>query len=130
MKNPEYVKEWMRRARSNLARTEAGSVNEYIVFEDLCFDAQQAAEKSLKALCIAEGIIFSRTHNIGHLLELLDEADMFIPEDILVARSLTEYAVEMRYPGDYEEATEEEYRKALATAKKVVSWVESKLKDC
>ena len=50
MRNLERAKEWLKRAKSNLARAKAGKVSEDILYEDLCFDAQQAAEKALKAL--------------------------------------------------------------------------------
>jgi len=37
--------EWLRRARSNLARAQADIRLAGVYLEDLCFDAQQAAEK-------------------------------------------------------------------------------------
>ncbi|MGB9825381.1 MAG: HEPN domain-containing protein [Desulfofundulus sp.] len=43
---------WLRRARSNLERARLGRVSEGILYEDLCFDAQQAAEKALKAVLV------------------------------------------------------------------------------
>lgn len=42
-------KDWLRRAKSNLFRAKQPK-HEEVFWEDLCFDAQQAAEKSLKAL--------------------------------------------------------------------------------
>ena len=63
MRNLERAKEWLKRAKSNLARAKAGKVSEDILYEDLCFDAQQAAEKALKALCIVHGVKFSRVHD-------------------------------------------------------------------
>ena len=45
----------MVRAASNLARARQGRQCEEVLFEDLCFDAQQAAEKALKALLIFFG---------------------------------------------------------------------------
>jgi HEPN domain-containing protein len=39
-----------------------------ILLEGLCFHAQQAAEKALKAVLIAHGIPFPRTLNIKTLL--------------------------------------------------------------
>ncbi len=42
------IKEWMRRASGNLARAEAGKMEDRFLFEDLCYDAQQTAEKALK----------------------------------------------------------------------------------
>lgn len=38
--------EWLRRAKSNLERARKGKLSEDILYEDLCFDCQQVAEKS------------------------------------------------------------------------------------
>ena len=58
MKNLDKAMEWLRRAKSNLARAKVGKVSEDILYEDLCFDAQQAAEKAFKAVCIINDIRF------------------------------------------------------------------------
>jgi HEPN domain-containing protein len=50
---PDDPREWLNRARSNLAR--AGDPVPGVYLEDLCFDAQQAAEKAIKAVIIARG---------------------------------------------------------------------------
>jgi HEPN domain-containing protein len=47
MKNRHGVEEWLRRARSNIARAKIGRISEDVLYEDLCFDCQQAVEKSL-----------------------------------------------------------------------------------
>ena len=54
--SPEDPREWLRRARSNLARASHGQGTPDILFEDLCFDAQQAVEKALKALLVLKGV--------------------------------------------------------------------------
>ena len=91
-------------------------------WDDLCFDAQQAAEKSLKAVLVHRGIDFPKTHNIRSLLELLDPTGSHISKEIWEAMSLTNYAVETRYPGPAEPVTRSEYRKAVALAENVVKW--------
>src|SRR5829696_10527795 len=48
---PDDPREWLNRARSNLVRAQAILPGVYL--EDLCFDAQQAAEKAIKAVLIA-----------------------------------------------------------------------------
>lgn len=53
MKNLKEAMEWLRRAGSNLARAKSGRITHEILYEDLCFDAQQALEKALKSLYIA-----------------------------------------------------------------------------
>jgi hypothetical protein len=41
---PDDPREWINRARSNLVRAQAMLPGVYLQVEDLCFDAQQAAE--------------------------------------------------------------------------------------
>ena len=43
---PDDPREWLNRARSNLVRARNRIHGAYL--EDLCFDAQQAAEKAIK----------------------------------------------------------------------------------
>lgn len=112
MKDQELEK-WLKRAKSNLERANAGKVSKGILFEDLCFDCQQAVEKSLKALLIHLNKVFPRTHSISRLVELIEETDTDVPEEIKESVVLTEYAVSTRYPGDYEPVNEEEYKAAL-----------------
>ena len=123
MKNKKFVLEWMKRAKSNLERAKAGQISEDILFEDLCFDCQQSVEKVLKALLISYDIEFPRTHSIGRLLELIKKVGIEIPETILQAVELTEYAVNARYPGELEELGQQEYEEALETAILVFEWV-------
>jgi hypothetical protein len=56
-------REWLNRACSNLAM--AKSEMEGVYLEDLCFDAQQAAEKAIKALLIKMGVEFPYIHDIA-----------------------------------------------------------------
>ena len=51
---PDDPREWLNRARSNLAKAKACVVDVY--WEDLCFDAQQAAEKAIKAVLIHRSV--------------------------------------------------------------------------
>jgi HEPN domain-containing protein len=94
-------------------------------WEDLCFEAEQAVEKALKAALRSRGIDFPKTHDIGELLALLDRLGQKIPQDLWKADGLTTYAVETRYPGPAEPVTRSEYREAVALAQKVVKWAEN-----
>lgn len=58
-------REWMNRARSNLAIAKNRIPDVYL--EDLCFDAQQAAEKAIKAVFLARGIEFPFIHDLTRL---------------------------------------------------------------
>ena len=127
MKNLDKAKEWLQRAKSNMARAKAGRVSPDILYEDLCYDAQQAVEKALKSVCILYEIVFPKTHDIAYLIELLEKGDVEIPEELQNAKILTGYAVETRYPGDYEPVYEDDYIKAMEIAEKVLKWVEKKM---
>jgi|SRR3989304_5090665 len=116
-------KEWLRRAKGNLARAKQPKPKEAF-WEDLCFDAQQAAEKAVKAVLRFHLIDFPKTHDLRQLLTLLDSEGRSIPQNIRKAVDLTDYAVETRYPGPAEPVTQKEYRAAVKLAKQVVNWAE------
>ena len=119
-------RDWMRRAWSNLVRAEQPKPDE-VLWEDQCFDAQQAAEKALKAVLLARRIRFRRVHDIGELVSLLVDNHLEFPEQVEEAVELTEYAVEARYPGPFEPVTEEEHAKAVELARAVVEWADSRI---
>jgi HEPN domain-containing protein len=112
---------------SNLDRARAGKIRPTILYEDLCFDCQQAVEKNLKALLIAHDVESPHTHIIARLLETLEQNKIPVPGNIKSSVDLTEYAVHTRYPGLYEPVTDEEYREALAVAECVHAWVSKQL---
>ena len=129
MKNKEFVNDWIKGAKSNLARARAGKVSEDVLYEDLCFDCQQSAEKAIKALLISIDKKFLPIHSIVKLLELVQEAGIDISEDVEEAIDLTDYAVKTRYPGGRYPVTEEEYLEALELAERVFNWVSKILKE-
>ncbi len=116
-------KDWLRRAKSNLIRARQPK-HEEVLWEDFCFDAQQAAEKSLKALLLYHEIPFRFVHDIAELLTVLEQNGISLPEQIRAAAELSDYAVEARYPRPIEPVTEDEYKEAVTIAEMVVSWVE------
>jgi len=122
---PDDPRAWPSRARSNLAR--AGESSDDVFFEDLCFDAQQAAEKALKALCMHRSLEFPYVHDLSTLITLLQQEGETIPEEVQEAGRLTRYAVETRYPGLAEPVTEDEHEKAVTLAEQTVRWVEQRI---
>ena len=115
-------REWIQRARSNLMQ--ARNEHPDIYFEDLCFQAQQAAEKALKGLILQYGGAFPRTHDIGYLISLVEQHVGAIPDYLQDAAVLTRYAVATRYPGVIEPVTRDEYVEVLDLAVLLVEWVE------
>lgn len=120
MKNRLLAEQWLGRAKSNLSRAASGKTVPDIVYEDLCFDCQQAAEKSLKALMGLNDIVPSPTHSLSLLVETLEKHKIDIPEDVKEAVALSYYAVTTRYPGRYEPVDEQEYQDALMMARQIV----------
>jgi len=118
--------DWLKRARSNLAIAR-GPVSDDVFWEDLCFEAQQAAEKALKAVLLSKNIPFRFVHDLAELLTLLEKNKVFLPDQIRSAASLTDYAVEARYPGPFEPVTESEFKEAIRIAEAVVAWAKSQI---
>lgn len=124
--NRKECQNWLVRAESNLRLAEEGNV-EGVVYEDLCFEAQQAVEKAIKALLIHFGDEFPKVHSFTVLLERLQKYIVLPPyiEDVL---ELSDYAIQTRYPGDYYPVTEEEYRRAITISQEVLKWVKKAIK--
>jgi HEPN domain-containing protein len=120
----ELARAWLDRAKGSLARAKQPKPEEGF-WEDLCFDAQQAAEKAVKAALVLNALDFPRTHQIGELLEILRRADHHPPEELARADRLSEYAVTTRYPKAARPVDEAEYKQALQLAERVVRWAES-----
>ena len=126
--DPTDPKTWLARARSNLRRAELGRQHPDILFEDLCFESEQAVEKALKSVCVHLGIEFPKTHSLVYLMDLIERAGLSIPEGIKKADVLTRYAVAARYPGLEEEVDVAEYVRAVDLARRVVKWAEKVIK--
>lgn len=122
----EVAREWLRRAKSNLIRAQQAKP-EQVYWEDLCFDAQQAAEKALKSLFILHNRKFPFTHDIGELINELETFVQDIPAVIRSATVLTDYAVATRYPGWGKPVSPEEYEDAIKKCNAVVEWVDQHL---
>jgi HEPN domain-containing protein len=91
-------KEWIARAKSSFDLARVG-ISGCIQYEDLCFQLQQSAEKTLKGLLIYYGVVPEYTHNIQILLNELEKFTEN-PENITEANKITKYAVVTRYPGE------------------------------
>ena len=122
---PDDPREWLNRARSNLALARNRAPDVYL--EDLCFEAQQAAEKALKAVLIGRGVDFPYVHDLARLLSLLEEEGETIPATVRKAGMLTPYALITRYPGIVRPVTDREHGEAVEIAEAVVRWAGERL---
>jgi len=123
---PGTPQDWLARAKSDLTLARL-PLPQGALYEDLCFHAQQAAEKALKAVYQYCGWTFRYTRDIEELVTNLKRKGLDVPTELDEAVVLTSFAWEARYPGLGEPVTEEEYRDAIRHAETVVAWAESKI---
>jgi HEPN domain-containing protein len=85
----------------------------------VCFHSQQAAEKYLKAFLTYHQVEFPKTHDIGELLDLIAPKDSKLSESLRDVIVLTNYGVDVRYPGDFPNVTGNDAQQAIQMAEKV-----------
>ena len=124
MRSPEEVKsalvrQWLARAEEDMAAARVLLSQEKPILSASAFHAQQAAEKYLKAFLVQHQIEFPKTHDLDELLDLVVRVDSALAESLRDAIVLTDYGVDIRYPGDSPGITHEEARNALVLAGKV-----------
>jgi len=98
-----------------------------IPVEIIGFHSQQATEKSLKAVLAYNETVIPRTHEINELVNICKAfgACFDIPE--VVADTITEYAVKIRYKQETRDFTEQDAKFAVNQAEKVINMVEQYL---
>ncbi len=112
----------MLHARSDLGIVR-GPVAPEVLTQTRCFHAQQVAEKCFKAVLLAYGTEFPRTHNLHALLTFLPRELTRLPE-IEAATALSVYAVAAPYPSEFEPLSEEEFGEVQRIAEAVLLWAE------
>ena len=120
---PDDPREWLNRARSNLALAKGKRKGIYL--EDLCSDAQQAAEKATKAVSIKLNVNFPYVHDLAELLTSVEKAGQAVPAPIKRAEKLSRFAVFTRYPGIGPPIKEKEYRETVKITERVLKWAEN-----
>jgi HEPN domain-containing protein len=87
----------LRKAEADAIAVRELAGNPEITDEIVGFHAQQAIEKWLKALMAQRGMDETRIHDIGRLLQLLQNDGAELPGNAEQLDDLTIYAVPMRY---------------------------------
>ncbi len=97
----EYIKNWLFRANEDIAVIDnlinAGIEN---YTSTICFHAQQASEKFLKAFLVNHDVDFPRTHDLDFLLLECQKINKEAFQNINL-KNLTEFGVSVRYPDDF-----------------------------
>lgn len=128
MNNPDDPRTWIAKAENDLLNIRNNLSAEQVPWDTICFHAQQAAEKMLKAFVVSRGQTVSRTHNLEALLAEAVAAGGPLAALEADCRLLTPYAVMLRYPGAMGEPSEPEARQAAAAAERIYERVQAALK--
>ena len=118
----EYLKNWLFRAKEDIAVIDSlFDTDPALYASTICFHAQQAVEKFLKAFLIYNDVDFPRTHDVDYLLlecQKIDSKDFNID-----LGSLSDFGVSIRYPDDFYIPDKDEtvrYRNAAHTIRNIV----------
>lgn len=110
------VQLWVQKAENDLTNaTYMLTLDDDCPFDTVCFHAQQCVEKYLKALLTWRQIDFRRTHDLPELLLQLPE-HLALQSYLAGVSLLNRYAVEARYPGDWEPISREDAEEAVQLA--------------
>lgn len=122
--------DWLKQADSDLcAAQDSASSNHY---EWACFQAQQAAEKALKALIISKGSE-SRIHSIKFLLSNLPENVCVSDQIQNAAKELDKHYIPTRYPDSFSTGIPKDFftlddaQRAISDARKIIEFVKEKI---
>ena len=118
---------WASKAQNDLQNIANNLSSDIIPWDTVCFHAQQAAEKLLKAFLVFHNQNPPRTHDLVVLLDNcihFDSTLADIEDDLQILHS---FAVDARYPGDFYEAEEEDGRTAYAAAKRIQQAINGRL---
>ena len=118
----EYIKNWLFRANEDIAviKSLVNAGAEYYT-SSICFYAQQASEKFLKAYLAYHDVDFPRTHDLDFLLLECQKIDKEAFQ--IDFKSLTDFGVSVRYPDDFyipDEKEALEYRDTAISVKEIV----------
>lgn len=109
------ARRWLQYSREDLQTAET-LLTQTRIYRHICWLAQQAVEKMVKAALFGLQIDFPRAHDLDLLRNLLPDS-WKVKDQFPDLAALTEWAVESRYPGDWPEATESDAKFALEQAR-------------
>ncbi len=112
------TREWVTKAEEDyLAAVDLSRRRKRPLWNGVCFHAQQCAEKYLKARMEEAGLAIPRTHDLDDLLNRIVSVEPLWAAFRPAAQTLTDYAVDFRYPG--QNAGKPHGRRALADCKAI-----------
>ncbi len=94
----QLTNDWLNAANDDLITIES-IINNPILTNIIAFHAQQAIEKTLKAIIEEFGILLKKTHNLQSLLITIEEVIPLSFNDLIISE-LDRLYLDARYPGD------------------------------
>lgn len=122
------MRNWLEKARRDLMTAKNGLESSEPFTDIICFHAQQAGEKYIKAYLVWQEIEFPKTHSLEDLILLATQKDPSFSGLVEDAGILTPYAVEIRY-GESEEPLFEDAKKALEVTEQIREFILERLPD-
>jgi HEPN domain-containing protein len=126
--SPELEPRELAAILSRKANEDAVALREFAGNADIAdsilgFHAQQAIEKWLKAVLASKGVDFEYTHDLRHLIGLIEGAGIAFPLDTPEVVMFTEFAVPLRYE-DLLDAEPLDRGAAVALVNEVSGWAQ------
>lgn len=125
------AQEWLDFAEADLGSAQYLFDNYYRKpYHIICYHAQQAAEKALKAVIVANGSAggVPKMHDLEFLLNQMKNYANIRDEFYDYADVLTPYGISVRYPGEVV-ITEAKSRIALKYADEIVGWAKEEVQS-
>jgi HEPN domain-containing protein len=124
-------RDWFDQAGRDVEHAAKDVVDGY--YEHACFEAQQAAEKAVKAVYMRRHSE-AWGHRVAKLIEQLATLSIRLPEGIVDdGKILDQYYIPTRYPNGFESGapkdffTREQASDAVGRAERIIRWCESLL---
>ena len=124
---PEYAKTLLKIAGGDLNTAEALLGNKNVRPENICFLAQQAIEKCIKAVLCHKNLSVPQVHDLEALVAAVPDNCPSIP-GIEQLGDLTEFATVRRYEEGYQELEPPEMLAVVKTARECIEWAKKIVK--
>lgn len=110
---------WLAKADHDLLNIRNNLGASEVPWDTVCFHAQQAGEKCLKAYLVSQEVAPERTHDLIKLLSrclAIDPSLIDLEADCI---TLSAYGIFPRYPDDIEDLDEDDARPLVAAAERI-----------
>jgi HEPN domain-containing protein len=128
----ELVDAWLTKASHDLRAADRLAPDDDEAGYEPLFSAaavhlQQAAEKTLKAYLASRSVRFASIHDLSKMLALAEAIEVGFSQLANAAETLAPFAVEIRYPGDWDDLTRDEYSEVKRAAEEIVEFARERL---